>query len=235
MTNSETVIQQAGKIRKANLSEVCAEGFTLILHLRSSSEYGAESVLRQRITDLLNRVEREAKDAGHDYEDIHNAIFALIAFIDETIIASNWSGKDSWLAKPLQLEFFNRFDAGEEFFVRLEKFRQRPHTYGDVLEVYYMCMALGFKGKYMIQEKEQLRVLIDGTYSDLAQSRGRTADWLAPHGRRKEEFVQFVTREVPLWVILVTAFAIGFVVYIALTFFMNGAADNVLDMINSLV
>ncbi len=235
MNSSETIIQHTGRQKKASLTEVCSDGFALILQLRSTSDYGDEPVLRQRISDLLNRIERQAKDSGLDYEDIHNSIFALIAFIDETLIASNWALRDAWLSKPLQMEFFNRFDAGEEFFVRLEQFRQRPNSYGDVLEIYYMCMTLGFKGKYMIQEKAQLRQIIEGTYTDLRQTRGKSIESLAPHGGRKDEFVQVVTREIPVWVILVTAFALGFVFYLTMTFFMNDGADKVIQMINSLI
>lgn len=235
MTNQETVIQQAPRRKKSGLSEVCSDVFALILQLRATNEFGEESILRQRIFDLLKKVEREGKDSGLDHEDIHNAIFALIAFIDETIIASNWHSKDVWLAKPLQLEFFNRFDAGEEFFVRLENFRQRPHVHADVLEIYYMCMALGFKGKYMVLEKEKLRGLIEGTYADLKQTGGRAGDSLAPHGARKEEFVQVVTREIPVWVILVTAFSVGLIFYLVMTLFMNGTSDKIIRVINSLV
>jgi type VI secretion system protein ImpK len=235
MNNQDTVYQRAAKPRNADLTEVCSDAIALILQLRNTSDYGEESVLRQRICDLLNRVERDAKDAGMDFEDIHNAVFALIAFIDETIIASQWSFKEVWLAKPLQLEFFNRFDAGEEFFIRLEKFRQRPHHYGDVLNIYYMCMALGFKGKFQLHEKERLREIIDGTYTDLRQVRGKSADSLAPHSQRKDEFVQVVTREIPVWVILVTAFALGFGFFLAMTVFMNNAADDVIQAISNLI
>ena len=235
MNNSETVIQQhIGRQKKSSLTEVCSDGFALILQLRSTSDYGEEPTLRQRITDLLNRIERRAKDAGLDFEDIHNSIFALIAFLDETIIASNWSLRDAWLAKPLQMEFFNRFDAGEEFFVRLEQFRQRPHTFGDVLEIYYMCLALGFKGKFLIQEKALLRQIVEGTYTDLRQTR-KSIESLAPHGGRKDEFVQVVTREIPVWVILVTALALGLIFYVSMTFFMNGAAEKVIQAINSMI
>jgi type VI secretion system protein ImpK len=235
MNTTDTVIQKVRKGDKKSLMEVCSDGFALVLKLRDTSEYGDPELLRQRILDLLGRIEHDAKEAGIEPEDIRQAVFALIAFLDETIIASGWVHKENWLTKPLQLEFFNRFDAGEEFFNRLEKFRQRAQYHGDLLEIYYFCMALGFKGKYQVVDREKLRAIIEGTYADLRQLKKGSADILSPHGGRKEEFIEVMTREVPIWVVLVTAVALGFFFYLALTFLINGAAGSALDLINRII
>jgi type VI secretion system protein ImpK len=235
MNTTDTVIQKVRRTEKKSLMEVCSDGFALILKLRDTSEYGDPELLRQRILDLLGRIEHDAKEGGIESEDMREAIFALIAFLDETIIASGWIHKEVWLSKPLQLEFFNRFDAGEEFFNRLEKLRQRAHYHGELLEIYYFCMALGFKGKYSVVEREKLRAIIEGTYSDLRQLKKRTSDILSPHGDRKEEFIEVMTREVPIWVVLVTAFALGFFFYLAMTFLIGGAASRTLDLISRIV
>ena len=232
MNTTDTVIQKVRRGDNKNLMEVCSDGFALILKLRDTSEYGDHELLRQRILDLLGRIEHDAKEAGIEHDDTRQAIFALIAFLDETIIASGWTHKATWLSKPLQLEFFNRFDAGEEFFNRLEKLRQRAHYNGDLLEIYYFCMALGFKGKYQIVDREKLRAIIEGTYADLRQLKKRPTDILSPHGDRKEEFIEVMTREVPIWVVLVTAAALGFFFYLAMTFLINGAAGRALDLIS---
>ncbi len=235
MNTTDTVIQKVRRTDKKSLMEVCSGGFALILKLRDTSEYGDPELLRQRILDLLGRIEHDGKEGGIEYDDIHQAMFALIAFLDETIIASGWIHKDVWLTKPLQLEFFNRFDAGQEFYNRLENLRQRAHYHGDLLEIYYFCMALGFKGKYQLVEREKLRAIIEGTYSDLRQLKKRSSEILSPHGERKEEFIEVMTREVPIWVVLVTAFALGFFFYLAMTFLIGGAASRTLDLISRII
>ena len=234
VSKTDTVIQYVGRREKYDLLEICSDGFTLILQLLQTSEYGDLDVLRQRICELLNKIEHDAKEVGIDYEDIHMAIFALIAFLDETIIASQWNQKHDWLAKPLQLEFFNRFDAGEEFFVRLENLRQRPQYYSSVLEVYYLCLALGFKGKYQLHEREKLRRVVEDAYTILRQIKGKTTDTLSPHGQRKDEIIEVVKKEIPVWVIAVSAFAIGFFFYIIMTFFINDAANDVTRIIKNI-
>lgn len=233
--DSDTKIQFIGRQDKKDLMEFCSDCITLILQLRNTSDYGDQDTLRSRIHELLKKVERDAKVAGIDYEDIHYAIFALVAFIDETIIASGWSQKETWLAKPLQLELFNRFDAGEEFFVRLEKLRQRAQYNKSVLELYYLCMTLGFKGKYQLQEREELRQIIEETYADLRHVKGRSAEILSPHGKRKDEIVEVVKKEVPAWVVIVSAFAIGFFFYLIMAFLISDSAGDVKQIIESVL
>lgn len=42
----------------------------------------------------------------------------------------------------------------------------------DLLELYYLCLALGFEGKYKLQGREQLRALIQDLGRDLQTRRG---------------------------------------------------------------
>lgn len=223
------------KHAKYELADFFADCFTLILQLRKTHEYGDQEILRKRVHELLDKAEREAKDAGFSDEDIQMVIFALVALLDETIIASEWSQKDAWLAKPLQLELFDRFDAGEEFFVRLEKLRQRPQYDKGVLEIYYLCMTLGFKGKYQFQEREKLRQLIEETHDDLRHIKGKSAEILSLHGQRKDELVEVVSKEVPFLVVVISSVAIGFIFYLVMTLLISNAANTVINIINSII
>jgi len=218
-----------------DLTDLCAEIFTLILQLRRTSDFGNFEVLRQRVKDLLGRVEARAKDAGYSSEDVQLVLFACVAFLDETIIASDWSQKDEWLARPLQLEYFDRFDAGEEFFVKLDKLRQRPQSMGPLLKVYHMCMSLGFRGKHQFIEREKIRSLIEETYAELFHGRGKAAGRLSPHGAREDEIVDVVTREIPVWVIAVFAAAIGFFFYLVMTVLISGTAKDAVKVMDSII
>ena len=65
---------------------------------------------------MIDRFERQARSAGIDNEKITKAKFAIVAFLDETIISSSWNQKEAWLSDPLQIKLFDTFNAGEEFF-----------------------------------------------------------------------------------------------------------------------
>lgn len=207
------------------LAEQFAPCFALIVQLRETDAYGEPDALRQRIKDLLSSVEREARQAGAAPSEIEEARFAVVAFIDETVLSSQWPSRDYWVAKPLQLEFFDRFDAGEEFFARLQRLLEQPGSHAELLEVYYLCLALGFKGQHMLQDQERLPLLIGQASQALERASGRRGGGLSPHGMPHGRTVQEVRRKLPAWVLVVVAAVIGVVVYLGMYAYMSNASD----------
>ena len=69
--------------------------FHLILQLRSTNNYGEANSLKSRVSDMFDRFEKDARSAGIDGEKFKSAKFALVAFLDETIISSSWNQKDT--------------------------------------------------------------------------------------------------------------------------------------------
>lgn len=223
-------------IQKQKLSDIAAEIFILILQLRSSgSNLGQPEELRERILSFLDRFERRARKSGFVLEDIQQAKFALVAFIDETLIASEWDKKEEWLSNPLQLQLFNRFDAGDEFFQNLIGLRKRTPESVPILEVYYLCLSLGFKGKYAVMEQDRLRVIIDETYHDVRRARGQTIRQLAPNGKRKEEITEVIKKEVPVGMLAIGAAALGFIFYVIVVILSNRDASKTAEFINGLM
>jgi type VI secretion system protein ImpK len=221
-------------IRGQRLSEAYAPCFALILQLRGSREFGDEPTLRQRILKLLDQAERDARNAGCTSEDVDAATFALVAFIDETILSSDWSQKGQWLSRPLQLQRFSRYDAGEYFFERLDMLRSGGGVRAEALEVYYLCMALGFKGQYMLHEQEKLRLLIEQVHSELSAVPGMKADRLAPHGMPNDKRPGQARGSLPTWAILVIAVGVGLVIYLAMFVFSSMSAGDTAEFIDQL-
>ncbi|MFQ5571706.1 MAG: DotU family type IV/VI secretion system protein, partial [Rhodothermales bacterium] len=98
---SELLFDEAHNRR---LAEMYAPCFTLVLQLRASHEFGDAEVLRDRIKAMFARAKEDALRARLSSEEAEAAKFPLVAFIDETILSSNWSQKDRWAARTLQLE-----------------------------------------------------------------------------------------------------------------------------------
>ncbi|UCF63198.1 MAG: type IVB secretion system protein IcmH/DotU [bacterium] len=220
---------------KMRLTDICADSFMLILQLRASQDFGDPVILRERILNLLDKIEHQAKKNNYDSADIQKVKFALVAFIDETIIASQWNEKQNWLSNPLQLQLYNRFDAGEEFFQRLEELRGRIHFNAEVLEIFYLCLVLGFKGKYGIVEQEKLRIIIDEVYQDIQLSMDKATRLLSPNGKRKEEIAEVIKKDIPIWTFGVGAAALGFLFYLIMVLLSKGTADNVIELIQGML
>ena len=130
---------------------------------------------------------------------------------------------------------YNRFDAGEEFFHRLDKLRQGPQYNSDLLELYYLCITLGFKGKYQFQGRDILRQIIEETYIDLRRIKRKSTEILSPHGERKDEIVKSMAKEMPIWVVIVIMLSLGFFFYLIMTFLITGAAESVVRTIKNII
>lgn len=101
--------------------------------------------VKTNILRLLSQSEQGIEKGHFAKEDYDQARFAVCAWVDETILASNWDQKSKWQRELLQRIYFNTTEAGEEFFERLNNLG--PHQ-KEVREVYYLCLSLGFKGRY---------------------------------------------------------------------------------------
>ena len=95
---------------------------------------------------LLNQSEDSMKKGAFSQEDYDQARFMICAWVDEMILSSPWQHKGQWL-------YYHTTDAGEEAFNRLNVLG--PHQ-REVREVYYLCLALGFMGRYIHEGDEFL-------------------------------------------------------------------------------
>lgn len=94
---------------------------------------------------LLTETESTMRSTGIDIEEYNEARFAVCAWVDETLLSSNWDGSTEWQRDSLQRKYFQTSDAGQEFFERLNNLGQQQR---DAREIYYLCLAMGFKGRY---------------------------------------------------------------------------------------
>lgn len=101
--------------------------------------------VRREIDLLLAAGESSVKREGFSRDDYDSARFAVCAWIDEAVLSSSWNEKSLWLREQLQRLHYNTTEAGEEFFTRLSALGLHQR---EVREVYYLCLALGFTGKY---------------------------------------------------------------------------------------
>lgn len=108
--------------------------------------------VRRVVEDLLRQLEQGAISLGVSHKHQQDIKYALVAFIDETILlpANRFALRDEWEKNPLQLEHFNDHYAGERFFQRLDALMRNLSAEADVVEVYYLCLLLGYKGKYSV-------------------------------------------------------------------------------------
>lgn len=164
------------------LADLSGPIFKLALYLDKEPADLEAGTLAARFDDALKEFEAAATRFNVPLANIRLAKYAMTAFIDQKVLTSDLALKDAWLEKPLQMTYFDDFNAGEEFYVKLDQLRNSgdPGRF-DVLEVFYLCLVLGFTGKYGDKRgEEQRRILIDRVAREIGESR-QSGTSLSPH------------------------------------------------------
>jgi type VI secretion system protein ImpK len=174
--------------RRGQLGLALQEAFTVAVRLRSDRQVAASAdAFREQVKFLLSAADRDARRAGYGGGDVRLAVYAYIAFLDETVLSSTQPMFQGWNRRPLQEEVFGDHVAGETFFRNLSDLmaRQDSEDLADVLEVYLLCLLLGFRGKYA-GNPDGLQSLVASIQERLRRVRGPAPlvgpDWALPPG-----------------------------------------------------
>ena len=101
--------------------------------------------VRSDIERLMSQSRNSIVPGSVSEEDYDSARFAICAWVDEAIMNSSWNDSLLWRKEPLQRVYYQTTNAGELFFDRLNAIGAHQK---NVREVYYLCLAMGFKGRY---------------------------------------------------------------------------------------
>lgn len=198
-----------------SLVDLLYDGLYMVFLLRNGKTPGCRSDFSAQVQNFLDEFEREAKLQRFDPEDIHDAKYAFSALIDETVLSSAISIRAEWARQPLQLTLFGDQLAGEHFFERLEHARNGAGRRLAALEVFYMCLLLGFKGKYLLEGSEKLNYLSAQLGDQITHIKARHTSF-APHWRAPDNIVHTLRRKLPMWALLSTVIVAGSSGYLAL-------------------
>ena len=199
--------------------------FHLIMPLIGADKGASTSQdLRAKLAQAFSDFERRCYEAQLDSGTISDVKYAIAAFVDEKVMSSAWPHKLTWMGKPLQLEYFGDNLAGEGLFQKLGKLRQSGDRHIDALEVYYLCLQLGFEGMYRMRGLEQLQALQVDLRTQIADSRNRVPRTLSPHGV-SSSFMDKVQRVVPYWVIAVVTLSVISLFYLLFVLLLSNKAD----------
>jgi type VI secretion system protein ImpK len=213
---------------------VCSDVLSLILQLRSSRDLPAPDILQRRVLGLFDTMMQNGREARIPEQDMIDAKYALAAFADEIIYHSSWPGKQQWLSNPLQLQFFNLNTAGDGFFTNLDNLhgqRGRAH----VAEIYFLCLALGFQGKYRLRgQQEGIQAVVEGVGNFVALAEGG-GELLAPNAERKDGGGGSVRRELPFLAVALGFLVLAVLVVFGLKLWVGSEATGVADAIQKLI
>lgn len=176
MTPVTTVTQT----RADNLALIFQELFTAVARLRAGRQAVSDAAsFRHQYREGLRLAEENARQRGYTSEFTKLSVFALVAFLDESILNLRAPVFAEWPGKPLQEEMFGVHIAGEIFFQNIERLlgQQDSAQLADVLEVYLLAIQLGFQGRYSFGSKGDLNGFENAIRQRIRRIRGPLCEW----------------------------------------------------------
>jgi type VI secretion system protein ImpK len=178
--------------RSENLAFAFQEVLTVGERLRANRQAVSDAAsFRQQIREALKSADGEARKRGYTGDDVQLSIFAVVAFLDESILNLRNPIFAEWPRQPLQEEMFGHHVAGEIFFQNLQKILSRDDSQetADLLEVYHLCLLLGFAGRYSLSGRGELRSIITTVGDKIRRIRQSPPD-LSPAWSLPNEAIQ---------------------------------------------
>lgn len=214
------------KTKRNYYLEICGSIFTLVGQFRQEVEQGGvDESFSVELEQAFVQLDQLGFEKQLVHENVQHVKYALAAFVDEILLHQAWSGRNDWMSQPLQLKLFGEHLAGEGFFKRLDSLRQRGAEMVDILEVYYVCLQLGFEGIYRMSGLEKLMGLQVDLRSQIDLARGGIEPRLAPEVVPQQGFITHVSREVPFWVVASVTLGLLLLVYTVFSLVIDHQAN----------
>lgn len=206
---------------------------TLVPQLRTTVAYPDPAGLRETLMRQMATFERVAREQGVPAEFVAAARYALCTLVDESISFTPWGGAGQWARSSLLVTLFNETWGGEKFFLLLGKLAEDPAKNLQLLELLYVCLALGFEGRYRVIDRgrAQLEDVRDRLHQMIRKQRGQAETGLSPSWRGVRAAAGKGVRVLPMWVTASVAALVLAGAFIYLTIVLNERSDAVFSLL----
>lgn len=181
-------------------------------------QHVSSTTLRQQAVQEIRACEDRLRTAAVTREDVLVARYVLCTFVDTAVLNTPWGAQSDWASQSLLVMFHKEVSGGAKFFEIVDRVRVDPARYIGLIELLYVCLALGYEGKYRHdpQGAARLSQLQRELFELIRTRRSLQGEDLSPHWKGVEDRRNPVMRYVPWWVIAAGAAAvltIAFVVF----------------------
>jgi type VI secretion system protein ImpK len=183
--------------------------------LRSTISTMDVSDLRRQTLSEIRQFETEARGLGVANDSVIAARYVLCAALDEAVLGTPWGAQSEWAQHPLLVALHREAWGGEKFFEMLDRISSDPARHIDLMELQYLALAFGFRGKYDREPRghEKIAGVQHDLYRKIRSYRGTAPDELSLEWRGLEDRRTPLIRYVPWWVVAAASLAVLAVVF----------------------
>ncbi|TQV66908.1 DotU family type IV/VI secretion system protein [Exilibacterium tricleocarpae] len=191
---------------------------TLVLlatRLRTTVQHDDVPNLHRQVAHEIREFDQQAKNAGIAPEIVLSASYLLCSVIDEMVLNTPWGANSGWSQRSLLSLYHRETGGGEKCFTILQRMLEAPAQQLDFLELFYLCLSIGFEGQYRLDPRgqAQLAQIQDHLYQTIENYRGGfepdlSGTWPSS-ATRSNRLIHYI----PMWVVASCVLALLLLVY----------------------
>ncbi|MDR3162658.1 MAG: type IVB secretion system protein IcmH/DotU [Helicobacteraceae bacterium] len=189
--------------------------------------------IREELIEKMDCFAKEAAERNLDNAQILIARYLLCAYIDEMIGTTFWGKEHNWAKESLLSFYYHEAYGGEKFFRLLSKLLTFPANHINLLELMYICLSMGFEGKYRLMEKGRIEIeaIRDNLYKQIRNVRGRRSEsFYAKKEQAGKKSGMFYKANNALILIIVAAVLVA--INLILSLWLSEGQDEIIQAVN---
>lgn len=228
---------QEGATFSGSLAEHASNLLALSLQLRRVQTAIDVPQLHRQAVKLVEHFRKQLQAAALAESVQVNASYLLCSLLDETVLNTSWGESSLWSQNSLLRLFHRETYGGEKVFRLIDEALGVARKDIDFLELAYLCVSLGFEGKYRIDPRGKIRLeqLRSDIYAAIKESRDRFRKELSPGiapvlgiRRRLHSFAS-------LWLMAGVFALVVFGIYFSVLRSLNERSDRLMAQLRALV
>lgn len=134
------------------LEQAASRLLSILVTIKTASSHPAPTQLRNQISHEIEEFRSKAKTLVDDPKQLTMASYVLCSALDEAAFNTPWGHNSDWPQNSLLSTFHGDVSGGERFFELLKRLGASPSENGDLLELMYILLQLGYEGTYKITD-----------------------------------------------------------------------------------
>jgi len=189
--------------------------------------------LHQQLVDEIKAFEKKAREEGVQPEIVLAARYILCTVLDEVVLNTPWGAESAWTQRTLLSVFHNETEGGEKFFQILDRIRNSPAKNIDFLELMYICLSLGYEGKFRVvhRGRDQLEQLRDELFQVIRTHRGEYERSLSSSWQGLGKIRNTLTQYIPIWVVASVVGGIMVLSYSGFRYWLHESTSHVTNQL----
>lgn len=227
--NAADISREAPVVGANALVAAAAPLLMLAGRLRTQIAHPNVEALRLQLDTELRTFEERLRQAAVAADDAIAARYVLCTVLDEAVLNTPWGAQSGWAGRSLLVTFHRESSGGEKFFQILDRVMSEAPRYLGLLELLHACLALGFEGRYRLDERGSLRLaeIRQNVYRVIQGIRGSGEADLSPQWRGVQDRRNPVVRLVPLWVVAAACVALLFGAFVLFSAWLGERTEGI--------